>query len=182
MPRSLATPMITDITSNSFSPCFLLDLTLKTGIEYVWTGYGSIGWNGDTYKGVGSFAMVGVVKEGVAVKAAGTQVGLSGIDPELLAEALADIQLGAPATLWFAGFHAGAIGWAYPLFVGAVDRPAIPVGPESVTIVLNLENRMINLQRATMRRYTTADQRYFYPDDIGFSWVEQLADISLKWG
>ncbi len=33
-----------------------------------------------------------------------------------------------------------------------------------------------------MRRYTTSDQMYYYPDDSGFNWVETLNDIALLWG
>ena len=66
--------------------------------------------------------------------------------------------------------------------MGTVDRPAIPVGPDKLTITLALENRMLNLQRPTMRRYTAGDQNYYFPDDSGFNWVEVLNDIALLWG
>lgn len=183
MSRNLGSPMITAITSNSQQPAFLLDIALSSGTAHAWTGVGSLSWNGNTYLGVGSFGAIDDITEGVEVKAEGTRIALSGVDPTLLNDCLNDIQLGAPATVWFAVLQNGAIlGTPYPLFVGTVDQPMIPVGPDSLTIALKLENRMSNLQRPSMRRYTMSDQRYFYPDDIGFSWVETLNDIALIWG
>jgi hypothetical protein len=41
---------------------------------------------------------------------------------------------------------------------------------------------MANLQRATNRRYTAADQRSYFPLDSGLNWVEVLSDIALLWG
>lgn len=175
--------MVTGITSNQVSLCFLLDLTLSTGaVLHVWTGYGSITWNGNTYLGVGDLGQVGDVTEGSDVKANGTTIALSGIDPTLLSDALNDIQQSAPATLWLATFSAGAITAAYALYAGTVDKPGIQLGVDTATITIALENKLANLQRATNRRYTQADQRYYYPTDIGFAWVETQNDIALIWG
>lgn len=183
MPRDLPSAMITQITSAAVRAAVLLDLTLKSSVEYVWSGVGSFVWSGHTYRGVGSFGAIGEIMESTEVKADGTSVQLSGIDPALLTESLNDIQLGAPVTLWLAVFsEAGALLAAYPIFVGTVDRPQIPIGPETIAIQLALETRMANLQRATNRRYTTADQRGYFPGDIGFNWVEVLNDIALIWG
>jgi hypothetical protein len=183
MPRELPTPMIGAITSNEVGPCVLVDLTLASGIQHIWSGVGTLSYGGNDYLGVGSLGAVGDVNEGVEVKADGTTVTLSGIDPTLLNDCLAEIQLGAPVTIWFAVFSAGGLlGAPYPLFVGTVDRPSIQVAPDSLAITLSLENRMANLQRPSARRYTSADQMYYYPDDSGFNWVETLNDIALEWG
>lgn len=182
MSRNLPTPMIQSFTGNAVVPVVLLDLTLASGAAHVWSGVGSLVYNGNTYLGVGSLGQVGDIKEGVTVKAEGTTVSLSGIDASLLNDCLADIQLGAPATLWLGIVADGALTATYPLYVGTVDRPAIPVGPDKLTITLALENRMLNLQRPTMRRYTAGDQNYYFPDDSGFNWVEVLNDIALLWG
>jgi hypothetical protein len=131
---------------------------------------------------VGSLGAVGEIQESTEIKADGTSVQLSGIDPALLNESLNDIQLGAPATLWLGIFSEGAVLAAYPIFVGTVDKPQIPIGPDTISIQLALETRMANLQRASNRRYTAADQRSYYPSDTGFNWVETLNDISLIWG
>jgi len=173
--------MITQITSNAVALCLLLDLQLVSGVEHVWTGVGSVTYNGNTYTGVGSFASCGEIAESSCVRADGTTISLSGLDPAWLTDALADIQLGAPATLWLAVFESGAIAAAVQIFAGTVDQPTIPIGPDTIAIQIALESKMTNLQRPTMRRYTSSDQRVYYPDDIALSWVEILEDIALLW-
>jgi hypothetical protein len=175
--------MLSGLLSNEISPCFLVDLTFTSGPAHVWSGVGNLAWSGNTYAGVGSLGSVGDVAESTEVKAEGTTVTLSGIDNTLLNDCLSDIQNGAPATIWFALISNGQIlGTPYPLYVGTVDKATVHVGTNTIAISLNLENRMAMLQRPTSRRYTSADQRYYYPDDTGFQWVEILNDIALRWG
>lgn len=182
MPRSLPAPMLTAIGSNAFALCYLVDLTLASGTVHIWTGVGTVVWNGNSYRGVGSLGSVGDVAEGSEVKASGMSIALSGIDPVLLADSLNDIQVGAPAVVSLALFSDGAIICSCTAFAGTVDKPTLAAGPDTITIALALETRMANLQRASNRRYTAADQRSYYWDDSAFDWVEVLNDIALLWG
>jgi hypothetical protein len=101
----------------------------------------------------------------------------------LIYEALNDIRIGGPVKIWFGLMSGGAlIGTPYLVFRGMVDKPTVKTSPETSKITLQLENRMVNLQRANQRRYTAADQQIDYPDDSGFNWVEILNDIALRWG
>lgn len=182
MPRNLPSLMITEITSNQVCLCFLVDIQLVSGTARVWSGMGSVTWNGNTYTGVGSMGAVGEIAEGSDVKSRGTSIELSGIDQTLLNDTLNDLQIGAPATVWLATFSAGAIQAAVKAFGGTVDRPVIVPGMDTFSIQIALETKMANLQRPTNRRYTLADQRRYYPDDTGFQFVEVLNDIALLWG
>lgn len=188
MSRGLSTPMLSgpgSISSNAIRPAFLVDLQFRTVAEHVWSGAGTITWNGNTYVGVGSVGKIGSVSEGSGdgLNAQGTSVTLSGINPALLAESMTDIQLGAPATIWFALFdgNLNILGSPYPLYVGTVDQPQLAIGTEEMSITLKLENRLINLKRSGMRRYTSADQNLYFPTDCAFTWVEILNDQALKW-
>ncbi len=137
---------------------------------------------GNTYAGIGSFGAVSDIDEGSEVRADGMSIALSGIDPALMADTLNDIQVGAAVTVWLGLFKNGAVVATYPLFAGTVDKPTIVAGVDTITIALALETRMANLQRATNRRYTAADQRNYFSLDSGFNWVEVLNDIALLWG
>lgn len=183
MPRTFNSAMLGGLLSNSISPCYLVDLAFTSSVAHVWGGRGNLLWNGNTYIGVGSLGAVGDVVEGTEVRAEGTTLTLSGIDAALFADCMNDIQIGAPATVWFALMDGGQIvDNPYPLFVGQVDKPTVQWGPDTITISLALETRMASLQRPTARRYTSADQMYPYPDDTAFVHVEELNDQSLVWG
>ncbi|HEV2463540.1 MAG TPA: hypothetical protein VGT04_07035 [Acidobacteriaceae bacterium] len=101
----------------------------------------------------------------------------------LVNEALGDIQLGAPASIYFGLVQNGAlIGNPYMIFSGLIDQPTVDVGVDTISISIALENKLSNLARPTARRYTANDQHIDYPDDIAFNWVETLNDIALRWG
>jgi hypothetical protein len=164
-------------------PAWLLQITFKSQTVYCWSGPGSLVWNGQTFKGVGDLGKVGDISEGVSTQASGTTVTLSGIDPLILGECMTDIQLGATARIWKGAWSNGAIvGTPYQIFRGQVDKPSFDVSSKTLAITLALESRIVNLQRASSRRYTSADQRVNYPTDSAFGWVEQLNDLALVWG
>lgn len=103
---------------------------------------------------------------------------------QLVYEALNDIRLGGPVKIWV-GLMAGGsfIGTPYLVFRGTVDQPTVTTSPETGTsITLALENRLSNMQRASNRKYTSADQRIEFPDDIFFAFVEILQSIALREG
>lgn len=101
----------------------------------------------------------------------------------LVDEAMADMQIGGPATLRFGLLNNGLLlGTPYTLFKGQMDQPTVSWSPETSTIEIALESRLTNLSRPTQRRYTAADQHVAYPDDTGFNFVEWLNDIALRWG
>lgn len=183
MSRNLDPQMSAALSASLIYPCLLVVLTFKSATVYVWSGVGPMVVDGQTYLGLGSLGEMGAVTEGVDVNASGTTLKLSGIDPVLLGESLNDIKLGAPAKIYFGLWSEGTlIGAPYLIFSGLVDKPTVTAGGETISILLALENRLVDLSRATSRRYTAADQHIEYPDDTGFNWVEILNDISLKWG
>lgn len=183
MSRDISTAMLAPLLSNEIRPCFLACIAFKSETIYCWTGAGTITYNGHSYLGVGDFGKIGQVSEGTDVQSYGATISLSGIDPTILTECLDDIQLGAPVTIDFAllDSNGNIYGIPCPLFVGTVDKPTISMGVEDISITLALENRMADLQRASQRRYTAADQQTYYPTDTGFNWVEMLNDLALKW-
>jgi len=141
-------------------------LTVPGGATQLQLGTNSWNWTGST---AGSFTV-----------SAGPVNPVSG---QFTGDVLDDIQIGAPAQVWFGLMSDGAlIGSPYLVFSGTVDQPSIKVSPKTTTISLALENRLSNLQRAQQQRYTSADQRLQYPDDTSMSWVETMNDIALRWG
>jgi hypothetical protein len=183
MARDLDSLLQSAITSGLIQPAFFCVLTFRSATRYVWSGVGEIVVDAQTYVGVGSLGKIGSVVEGIEVKADGTTLTLSGIDPVLLNESLEDIQPGLPATLAFGNMSNGVlIGRPYQLFAGTMDVPSVTVGTDTISITLALETTMLDLSRPSMRRYTSADQRLYFPTDCGFSWVEPLNDQALGWG
>ena len=170
--------------ANLCYPVRLVMLTFRSETKYIWSGPGDLVWDAQTFIGVGSLGSIGVINEGTEVNADGTTVTLSGIDPVLLAECMTDIQPGAAASIWL-GFVTPArvlIGTPYLQLSGCVDVPTVVPDTDTISITLSLESRLLDLGRASCRRYTSADQRIYFPTDTAFGWVEQLNDLALRWG
>lgn len=183
MSRQLDPTLSASLSGGLFGPIILVAITFASETRYVWSGVGNLVWNGSTFTGIGSLGKISDISEGTGVRADGVTLTLSGLDPIWLGESLTDVQIGAPATVWFGNMVNGQmIGTPYQIFHGTVDRPIISGSGNTVSIALELENRLANLSRASNRRYTSADQRLYYPNDIAFGWVEQLNDLALRWG
>jgi hypothetical protein len=185
MPRNLDTATQGQLTAGTVTLAFFLQVTFNTGTYYLCTLPNNFSWNSQSWVGTGSLGQVGQISEGTDIKAYGTSVTLSGIDPTLLADCLNDIQLGAQALLYLGFFNTGTMTLVTNptcVFSGQVDQPSIQCGPDSVAITLNLESPMIRLQRGSFRRYTTADQHIDNPGDTGFDWVPELNFLAENWG
>lgn len=183
MPRNIDPTMLAALGDANIRPAFFASITFASKTEYIWTGAGDYLWNSQTWKGIGDAASIGTYAEGTDVTANGITVTLSGINNDLLGESLTDIQLGAPATIYFALLddNMNIIGTPTVFFGGIVDKPAIHIGTDTSTIALSLETNFIRLQQGQRLRYTSADQRRLVPGDSGFDFVEKMNDIAIIW-
>jgi hypothetical protein len=110
---------------------------------------------------------------------------LSGIPSEMISISLSQVEHNRPATVWLGALDlsTGAlIADPYQLFTGFTDVPTIEEGGDTSTITLTAENKLIDLDRARTRRYTTEDQQIDDPTDLGFEFVPSLQDATVVWG
>jgi hypothetical protein len=185
MARQMTAAMLSAIQSDSIMPALFVTATFQNGPIYVWTGYGSIAWNGQTWQGIGNLGTVTVVEEGMNVQARGITLSLSGFDSNLVNLVMDEFQLGSPATLYlgmFGGMPVALLADPIPLWAGRTDQAKIDVSGSTATIALNCESRLLDLQEAPSRRYTNDDQRLDYPQDRGFEFVYSIVETMITWG
>ena len=183
MPRNLTTGMLSALTSPGFSPAFFVSLTFSTGTAYLWSGVGTISWNGQSWLGLGSLLSVGLSEDGSTIEARGMSITLSGIDSTLLSDCLNDIQLGLPATIWLAAMSGGApVANPFILWSGAMDRPTVEISADTAKITLNLENLLVSMNVPVDRRYTQVDQQELYPGDDGLNFAQSIQECTIFWG
>jgi len=58
----------------------------------------------------------------------------------------------------------------------------IDEGPETATIAISIESRLIDLERARTLRFTDQSQKSRFPNDRGLEFVEDLQDKQFNWG
>jgi hypothetical protein len=180
--RNLSSAAVGQLTASQLYPALLVDITFLTGVYHAWTGVGNYSCNGNTYIGVGDLGKLGEISEGTDVNANGTSITLSGIDNTLLADALSEVGALLPVTATLAFFTPSiALVASQVIFQGVVDKPTIKIGTDTSTITLNLETRMLLLQRGTQRMWTQADQALDYPLDTAFRLVSALQNAAYAW-
>ena len=184
MARALTGGMVTEVSGASLSPILFLKLSFQSGDVNLWTGYGNIDWNSETWVGAGTLLVVGAVVESLAIEAVGASFTLSGMPSAIIAIALAEDYQGRDALLYFAALDADGAVISNPdnLFLGFMDTMEIVEGAETTSVTIMAENHLARLGHTRKRRYTHEDQAIEFPGDTGFSKVAALQQAEFLIG
>jgi hypothetical protein len=179
--RSLSTLIQTSIESDQLYVFWTVDLLFDSPNDiYMWSGLGNLELNGKTYVGVGDLLQISELRESSDIAAYGATLTLSGIPSDMVNLAIAEPYQGRKAIVKFGVISEGSYSTA-ATYTGEMDQMSISYTPETVSISLDVESRLVDLQRARIRRYTDADQQARFEGDIAFSFVTRLQNESLEW-
>jgi len=181
--RAMSTAMLAAFSGTQLAPAIFMTATFNSGPVYLWTGYGPLVWNGQTWLGIGSLGSIGLIDEGSTVEAKGIALQLSGIDPVLLADVLGEFALGQPVQVFLGLFLGGEL-IASPVtaWSGRMDLPKIDIAADKANITINCESRLVDLNTACGRRYTQEDQQRDYPGDLFCMFVNSIQNVTIYWG
>ena len=184
MARDLSAAMLAAIAANTIKPVMIAKLGTSGADLNVWTGVGDLTFEAETYTGVGNFGGVSMIQETSELQASGVTFSLSGVPSSLISAALGSMRYGRTAKLWFGLIDTttGAlVDPPYLMFTGKTDVPSIDEGPETSVVSITAENRLIDLERSRVRRYTHEDQQIDHAGDLGFEYVQSLQDAEITW-
>lgn len=208
MSRDLATAISNALDDNVISVFWACDLLFDSpNALYFWNGVGDLSLDGNTYTGAGDLLNISEMRESSDIAAYGATLTLSGIPSDKIELALSEPYQGRRAIVkfgveiaWFLsrgswnsdGIWIDSIGWdssgagagtksSVTVFTGEMDQMNIAFGPDTATISLEVESRLIDLNRPRIRRYTDADQQTRYSGDLAFEFVTRLQSESLEW-
>ena len=68
------------------------------------------------------------------------------------------------------------------LFSGRMTNLTINDDPQGMSIAVNAENRLVDLNRPCNLRYTLASQQILNSADTGFKYVMAIQDKEIDWG
>lgn len=183
--RNLTAGMVTEVTAPKLYPVIFYEGEFASSTVRLFSGIGSISWNGQTWLGGGELLSISPISEKSEISAEGFSVTLSGMPADKISLALQSLRQGKPGKLWL-GMLNGATGAViadpYLLQRGKLDIAPIEDNGETCTISVQYESRLIDLERARERRYTHEDQQLDFPGDLGFEFVPALQDMQLNWG
>lgn len=178
---SLPAQVISAADTSLFQPFWACDLMFDSPNDlYFWNGIGSLSHSGNTYAGAGDLLDLSELRESSDIAAYGATLTLSGIPTDKISLALSEPYQGRKAVIRF-GIISGSTVYSSVVFTGEMDQMNISIGPDTSTITLSVESRLVDLNRARIRRYTDADQKSRYDTDMAFEFVTQIQDEKLEW-
>tara|TARA_R110001606_G_scaffold99845_3_gene219967 strand:- start:836 stop:1471 length:636 start_codon:yes stop_codon:yes gene_type:complete len=209
MSRNLDADMVTALSDAEIQIFFAVQLNFDSQQLYLWTGFGEISIDGNTYTGAGNFLQFSSIEETSEIAARGAVITLSGIPSDLISLALSEPYQGRVCRIYFgvldaktfyllqenAGliedekgvgigidFNTAADDVITEVFSGYIDQMDISEEAETSTIGLSVESKLIDLERSRTFRYTSESQKAKYPNDLAFDFVEDLQDRKFSWG
>jgi hypothetical protein len=176
--------MLAQLTAANIKPVLFLKMQFNTGPIFVWSGIGTLNWNGQQWIGLGQLGTISAVEESSELAAVNVTFTLTGIPQDLIQDALNEVRQGNPVQLWFGtlGDDNNVLADPLQIFAGRMDTPTIDEGAATSTISISVENRLIDLNRARERRYTNQDQQIDHPGDLGFQYVQFIQTWNGTWG
>ena len=205
MSRDLATDIITALDDDVIYPFFAIELLFDgDNTLRLWTGLGTLTHNSQDWVGTGTLLNISTVEEASEIAVKGATVTLSGIPSSVISLALPQPYQGRVCNLYFGMFTVNRLLQQSSdfillqngskvlletdqtsisnIFSGYMDQMNILETPSTSTIELVVENRLIDLQRARIARFTSEYQKSLYPTDLGLDFVEDLQDKDISWG
>lgn len=159
---------------------YAVALEFSSGTLLMWSGIGDNTINGDVYTGAGVVARLSEVEETAELAARGAVITLDGISSSVISLALTEPYQGRIGRIYF-GLVDDADNMT-EIFRGYMDKMDIDEAGDTCSVALSLENKLIDLKRARVNRFTNSHQQSKYPDDKGLAFIEDLQDRSIPWG
>ena len=187
MARNLHSDFNTAVQTDEIHPIMLAKINTSGGDVLAWTGNGTLTYDSDDYIGTGTFLGVSQVSERTDLSANGVTFSLSVVPSALISTALGQVQHGRSCQLWMALLNTSTgalISNPYELFAGFSDVTVVTEQAETSTISIQAENRLVDLERPRIRRYTDEDQKSDTANvlDVGFEFVPGLQDKVIQFG
>jgi len=209
MTRTVSTHFSDALDETVVQPFLAIELLFDSPNQlYFWTGLGNLTVGSKTYIGTADILAVSPVEETSEIAARGAQFTITGIPSNLISLALTEPYQGRQAKIYFGLIplpsrlitEAGEVIVTEALspisiapdiqtelveiFSGYMDVMSINDAADAGTISLSVENRLIDLERARARRYTSEDQKQIagYSTDVGLDFVADMQDKEIRWG
>lgn len=183
MTRTVPAALLSALSGDEIEVFYAVDLAFDSGNMRLWTGYGDKTINSQTYTSTGNLLTIDGLEEASDLSARGTTLTLSGLDSTIVTYALTEEYQGRLVTIYW-----GVGSETVEVFSGYMDKMTIQDAGDNATISLSVESRLITLERANVRRYTSESHagvrtaKGLTGADTFFDWVTKLQDKQIVWG
>lgn len=179
MSRTIDSGLLTALTGNLVNPYYAVELMFDSAPLRFWTGLGDRTIGGETYLGTGSLLNIAAAEEVGDLSAKAMVLTLTGLDSSIVSLALQE-----PYQRRIAKVYLGeqSVNPVVEIFSGFMDTMQISDEPETATVVLTIESKLVELERSRNWRYTDESHKARYSGDSFFSFVQDIQDQQVAWG
>ena len=179
MSRAVPTGILNALTQPEVEPFYAVEIDLDSGPLRLWTGYGDRTIDGNTYTGGGNLVAISGLEEVADLSAKNITLALSGMPSEIISLALQEpYQRRKVRVLW----GVRGVSDFVEVFSGSLNQMVIEDGPESGTISVTVDSKLVELERASNRRYTAENHKARHEFDTFFNYVAKLQDKNVRFG
>lgn len=186
----------------------------RSDILRLWSGVGTLVFEGVDWTGAGTLLGISTIEETTETAARGADINITGLPSEVLSLALSTPYQGRTCKIYFGvltqdssilkedsnfvllesggktSIESTPIGYGNAsfneIFCGYMDQMNINEDAQVGSIQVKVENKLIDLERVRVARYTSEYQRSRNiagaSDDAGFDFVASMQDQKLGWG
>ena len=181
MTRTIPQVVLNALDDPVVSPFFAVEFLFDSPEEIrLWTGVGDLEYNNHTWTGSGNLLGISNVEEGSDLAVKGATITLSGMTSDVVSAALSLPYQGRVCNIYF-GLLSDETALSQ-VFSGYMDQMNIEENPDTSTLEITIENKLIDLERPRVARYTSAYQKSIYAGDLGMDFIEDLQDKEIVWG
>ena len=204
MSRDISQDLLTGLSADVVYPIIAIELEFDNNTLRLWSGLGTLTINNEEWFGVGTILGVSSVEETAEISARGAEVQLSAVPEEVVSLALQTPYQGRKGRIYLGQIKVpselaqesgdtilqengdtilvNTLGGLSELFSGYMDTMDIEDSGTTSVLMLSIENKLVDLERQRVARFTSQYQKSLYPDDLGLDFVESLQDKVTYWG
>ena len=182
--QGIDTSIVNALSEDKTFPFIAVKGFFDSGNVRVWSGNSDITISGETYLGSGSLIQVGNIKETSELSSNGVTVTISGMDSTVLNLALTENYQNRKIIIQVGFLDGGTdeVKGVMNMFTGRMVSMNIIDSTTTSTIVINAENRLVDMRRPCKLRYTSESQKFISSTDTSFNRVMQMQDKEIFWG
>ena len=181
--RSLHADTLAALSDPTVRRIAMVRLELDSEVIAWHSGFGSLTFETHQYVGAGQLGSISNISEASQAKPNKITVGISGIDPAIVALLMNEELMNRPAYVHLAICDEDwqIVGEPILWFYGHMDPPSGKQG-KAGSFSVPINSRLADWDRSLVERYTNVDQQSRYPGDLGLEFAEQVAANGLVEG
>ncbi len=179
MSRTVPAALLNALAQPEVQPFYATELFFDSGTVRLWAGYGERTIGGQTYVGAGKLLNIQGMAEVSDLSAKAITMSLSGVAASLVSVALQEPYQRRKCKVYFGAVNVAEV---VEVFAGQLNTMTIQDSGETSTIEVLVDSKLVELERASNRRYTSESQKSRYPGDTFFDYVSAIQDAEIVWG